>query len=295
LQANTTASTNTAVGRNSLYTNTEGAANVAVGYSALNGNTTGNENTALGYQALDVNTTGDENVAVGRTAMAAQTTGDDNVAVGGCSLKASTTGTQNTAVGYKALLGLTVSYGNAAVGICAGRSITGSNGNNNTMMGIESGCNITTGYQNVTLGWRSGADSMFNITSENNRLAVGHNAITNSYVKVDWTVTSDKRDKTEIADVPHGLEFVNQMKPVSFKFKKSRENPQPHGFKKYGFLAQDILELEGSDNVIIDNENEENLKVTNSHLIPVLVNAVQELSKQNEEMKLEINELKKDR
>jgi len=169
--------------------------------------------------------------------------------------------------------------------MCAGRSITGSNGNNNTMMGIESGCNITTGYQNVTLGWGSGADSMVNITSENNRLVAGHNAITNSYVKVDWTVTSDKRDKTEIADVPHGLEFVNQMKPVSFKFKKSRENPEPYGFKKYGFLAQDILELEGSDNVIIDNENNESLKVTNSHLIPVLVNAIKELKAEIELLK----------
>jgi hypothetical protein len=210
--------------------------------------------------------------------------------VGALALNANTTAASNTAVGFKALCGLTVSYGNAAVGQCAGRSITGSNGNNNTMMGIESGCNITTGYQNVTLGWGSGADSMVNITSENNRLVAGHNAITNSYVKVDWTVTSDKRDKTEIADVPHGLEFVNQMKPVRFKFKKSRENSEPHGFKKYGFLAQDILELEGSDNVIIDNENEESLKVTNSHLIPVLVNAIKELNAKITELEAKINE-----
>jgi len=209
--------------------------------------------------------------------MCTNTTGAGNTAVGKSALRAATTGNENTAVGFKALCALTVSYGNSAVGICAGRSITGSNGNNNTMMGIESGCNITTGYQNVTIGWRSGADSMVNITSENDRLAVGHNAITNSYVKVDWTVTSDLRDKTEIGDVPHGLEFVDKLKPVSFRFKKSRENSEPHGFKKYGFLAQDILKLEGSDNVIIDNENDESLKVTNSHLIPVLVNAIKEL------------------
>jgi len=56
--------------------------------------------------------------------------------------------------------------------------------------------------------------------------------------------------------------------------------------KKYGFLAQDILALEGDNNVIIDNENDEALKVTNSHLIPVLVNAIKEL-------KAEIDELKK--
>ena len=127
---------------------------------------------------------------------------------------------------------------------------------------------------------------MINITTEADRLVAGHTAITNSYVKVDWTVTSDARDKTEIEEVPHGLEFIDKLKPVSFKFKKSRENPEPHGMKKYGFLAQDILELEGDNNVIVDNENEESLKATNSHLIPVLVNAIKEL-------KEEINELKK--
>ena len=87
-------------------------------------------------------------------------------------------------------------------------------------------------------------------------------------------------------NVPHGLDFVNQLKPVSFVFKKSRDDATPHGPQKYGFKAQDILALEGDNNVIISNDDEENLKVTNSHLIPVLVNAIKEL-------KAEIDELKK--
>jgi len=85
-------------------------------------------------------------------------------------------------------------------------------------------------------------------------------------------------------EVPHGLDFVNQMKPVSFVFKKSRENATPHGPQKYGFKAQDILALEGDNNVIISNDDEENLKVTNSYLTPVLVNAIQELTKRIEEL-----------
>ena len=119
---------------------------------------------------------------------------------------------------------------------------------------------------------------MINLTSEDNRGVFGHNGITHTYVKVDWTVTSDERDKMNFEEVPHGLDFVNQLKPVSFVFKKSRENATPHGPQKYGFKAQDILALEGDNNVIINNENEENLKVTNSHLIPVLVKAIQELT-----------------
>jgi hypothetical protein len=80
---------------------------------------------------------------------------------------------------------------------------------------------------------------------------------------------------------------------VSFVFKKSREDATPHGPQKYGFRAQDILALEGDNNVIIDTEQPDLLKVTNSHLFPVLVKAIQELTDQNKEMKAEIEELKK--
>ena len=86
-------------------------------------------------------------------------------------------------------------------------------------------------------------------------------------------------------EVPHGLDFVDQLKPVSFVFKKSRENPTPHGDKKYGFKAQDILALEGDNPVIINNKEDDLLKVTNSHLIPVLVKAIQELKAEIEELK----------
>ena len=66
----------------------------------------------------------------------------------------------------------------------------------------------------------------------------------------------------------------------------SREDPVGTGMKKYGFSAQEILELEGDNNVIIDNHDPENLKLTELHLLPVLVNAIKEL-------KAEIDELKK--
>ena len=53
------------------------------------------------------------------------------------------------------------------------------------------------------------------------------------------------------------------------------------GQKRYGFFAQDILELEGSDNVIIDNDDSENLKYKGEHLVPILVNAIKELTAKN--------------
>ena len=80
-----------------------------------------------------------------------------------------------------------------------------------------------------------------------------------------------------IEPISHGLDFVNQLNPIKFNFKKSRENATSHGRKKYGFKAQDILALEGEDNVIIDNEDPNSLKYIGSHLVPVLVNAIKEL------------------
>jgi hypothetical protein len=85
----------------------------------------------------------------------------------------------------------------------------------NVGIGKNALVNVTTGDNNVVLGRSSGADAMIDITTEDNRLVLGNNSMSNSYVKVDWTVTSDARDKTNFGSVPHGLDFVNQLEPVS--------------------------------------------------------------------------------
>ena len=157
-------------------------------------------------------------------------------------------------------------------------------------VGYAAGIRHTTGDNNIAIGCASGCqNTIFHLTTEDNRILLGNNNHTNAYIKIDWTVTSDQRDKTEFAEVPHGLDFVNQLKPVSFKFKKSREDDTSHGPKKYGFKAQDILTLEGDNPTIINNDDEENLKITNSHITPVLVKAIQELTKRIEELEKENN------
>jgi hypothetical protein len=218
--------------------------------------------------SLCSNTTGDENVAIGTLALASNTTASTNTAVGTNALICNTTGSANTTVGKDAL----------------GKQTTGAN---NTSIGQGALNSVTSGFGNVAIGNDSGAQgAMIDITGEDNRAVFGHNSITNAYVKVAFTVTSDQRDKTNLGTVPHGLDFVNQLNPVSFQFKKSRDNDAPHGDMRYGFLAQDILALEGDNPVIIDNEFEDALKYKGEHLVPVLVNAIKEL-------KAEIDELKK--
>jgi len=153
-------------------------------------------------------------------------------------------------------------------------------GTNNTILGTDSSNSLTTGTNNHTLGDNPDYTKIFNITTESNRAIIGNNTTTNAYVKVAWTVTSDARDKTNFGTVPHGLDFVNKLEPVSFQFKKSRDNDTPHGDVRYGFKAQDILALEGDNNVIIDDEQPEHLKYKGEHLVPVLVNAIKELKKE---------------
>jgi hypothetical protein len=109
-------------------------------------------------------------------------------------------------------------------------------------------------------------------------MVFGNSSITDIYQKVATTVTSDKRDKVDFGIVPHGLDFVNKLKPTSFWFRKNRDTDEKDGQQRYGFIAQEVLELEGENNVVIDNEQEENLKYKGEHLVPILVNAIQELS-----------------
>ena len=63
--------------------------------------------------------------------------------------------------------------------------------------------------------------------------------------------------------------------------------------KRYGFSAQEILSLEGENGVIVSDENTEKLQLTSDYIIPILVNAIKELTRDYEELKAEIEELKK--
>jgi len=259
LYNNTIGNTNTANGACALFSNSNGGANTANGYQALCSNSTGIQNTANGFQALFCNINGGYNVAVGSQPLYYNSNGCNNVGVGGQALLQNTTGNDNTAVGGSALA-----------------------------------CN-TTGSANIVIGSISSArlyQPVFNVTTENNRVVMGSTTVTDAYIQVGWTVTSDARDKLVESGVPHGLNFVENLNPVTYYFKESRESEIPNGPKRYGFLAQDILELEGEDSVIIDSSDSEKLRYRGESLVPILVNAVKELSEIVSELRKELNDLK---
>jgi hypothetical protein len=210
------------------------------------------------------------NFAAGNDALIANTTGSENVAVGLAALGANTTGLQNVACGAYALYGNTEGRGNVALGNSA--MISNETGSGNTSLNpIDS----------------AGAyEPIFDPVDENNRFCMGSTSVTNAYIQVAWTVVSDARDKTDLAPVPLGLDFLCQLKPVAYRYKKKREDTEGHGPVRYGFLAQEVLALEGPDSVVIDAENPDKLRMVDQNLIAVMVQAIQELKAEFDAYKL---------
>jgi len=120
---------------------------------------------------------------------------------------------------------------------------------------------------------------------------------------VDWTVGSDQRDKTDIETLPDnaGLNFVNQMRPVTYVWDNrsnyykptdenfgERDHSKKSKIKHVGFIAQEIKAIEESigwtDDHIVNTSNELSYKLMYSQVIPMLTKAIQELSAKVEEL-----------
>jgi len=203
--------------------------------------------TAVGYQALNVNT-GASSTAVGSSALAANTSGQHNTCIGSMSGATITTGKGNVGIGSNTLNGLLTGGGNVQIG----------------------------GYTAASV-WSPAFDIPQLSTATPNYISIGSTSTSQAYIQVPWTTASDQRDKINFQSVPHGLSFVNQLNPLQYQFKESRETEIATGRVRYGFKAQEILALEGQEPVIIDNTDENKLRYNSDSMIPILVKAIQEL------------------
>ena len=236
--------------------------NTILGESSFLSNLSSTYNSAYGYQSLQNVTSGGLNTGMGAYSLRSLTTGTNNVAIGRSAGLSIISGIRNTALGDSALNGPTGSY--------------------NLGLGATSLQNLTTGSGNISIGGytAAGAYSPANDISgaSNNLISIGSTSVTNAYIQVGWTTVSDARDKTNFNLIPHGLDFVTKLNPVSYQFKETRESSDPYGKVRYGFKAQEILTLEGENSVIIDADDADKLRYNSDYLIPILVNAIQELT-----------------
>jgi trimeric autotransporter adhesin len=257
-----------------LLANTTGTSNVALGTNALGANTTASNNTGLGFRALFVNTTGASNTAVGTSALTANTTASNNTAVGTSALAANTTGTENVAVGTNA--GNTITTGN--YNLCVGYNTDTGSASSDRRFVIGQDFNGTTNNA-VHIG-ASGGHIRNDFLSD-----------------ATWDQVSDVRKKTNIEDNSMGLEFINGLRTVIFNFKAPSEYPEEWQEydasqtepvvkdKKIGLIAQEVkavideLGIEHYDGIWGEKPNGQQEIGPSDYIFP-LIKAIQELSTQ---------------
>ena len=267
--ANTSGTYNVAMGYNALYQPDTESNNIAIGSSALSAAVAGGEaNTAVGTNALDALTSGDENVAVGQHAGTAHTTGVDCVYIG------ESCGGSNVSGSYKTLVGCNAN----------------TNGNTDGHE-IVIGYNLTGGGQNKV------------------RLGSGSDYIENDYANnANWAHSSDERLKDNIQTDNLGLDFINELRTVTYNWKASDKvdtslpgyiDADTTNFDKLckdtsvtmnGLIAQEVkaaLDKVGADAskyAVWSTDDDGIQRISESSFVMPLIKAVQELSAKVKEL-----------
>src|SRR5205807_2406461 len=200
--------------------------NTAEGQAALLSLTTGGFNTAVGFFSLRSDTTGQFNTALGLIALSANSTGTANTATGTGALGANTGGNINTAIGSGALF-------------------SNMNGSLNVALGGAAGGNLTTGDNNIDIGY-----NVLGVAGESNTIRIGNTDITTTIIRGIsgqtiasgspvlvaangqlGTMTSSKRFKDEIQPMDKASEALFSLNPVTFRYKKEID---PVGTSQFG-------------------------------------------------------------
>ena len=317
------------IGANAGANQTTASGDIYIGSSA--GTTTvttttdaANPNTFIGYTA-GYSITGEiANTFIGRVADGTGTPNgcEYNVGIGNYVFQDLTTGDNNTAVGYNAMPNTTTAPSSTAVGYAALRDQTtgGGSGNGyNIGIGAFGMANVTTGSFNIGIGgfaYASATDSTsqivmgYNVAGSGNSTFTfggGSSDTTCSFGATSFSAPSDERWKKDIETSTCGLSFINDLRPVSFKFKTKgeldsslndyeKDSTEVAGFTSdsvLGFVAQEVK-------TVIDNHSEfkgselwkeglerhnKRQRISKEALIPIMVKAIQELSEEVKKLK----------
>jgi trimeric autotransporter adhesin len=311
---------NTAIGMDAMLENTNGARNTAVGMLSLLSNTTGLENVAVGYDALRSNTEGGGNVAVGAAALHNNTSGTSNTVVGASALYANTQGTDNTVVGsnayttgrgsYNTIMGShTMRFGNTgSYNVCIGEGSMYYNqaGSYNVAVGSGAYGNASDGTYNTVIGTQATVEygATTNATAigygahsdASNKVRIGNSAVTVIEGQVPFTTPSDGRFKFNIEEDVKGIDFIMQLRPVTYQFDvkrfdgKTAENAsmqsaynEAEKIRRTGFIAQEVEKAAiatgyNFSGVIKPKKDGDHYSLSYDAFVVPLVKAVQELN-----------------
>jgi len=314
------------IGENVFNALTSGDDSLALGNNALATMTTGSANIAIGNNTNDQCTTENYNIAIGYNAMTADVNGAEfNVAIGSGALNSLTTGDSNVALGHNAALSQTTAGANVIIGSDAGRDLT--EGTDCTLIGYDAGYHgnaTTTGTSITILGAKSHASGAtnvrqivlgYNVTGAANDSLTFGDASTDcriNFGQTSITAPSDIRMKENIETATAGLDFINDLRPVTYNWKQRKDIPvelnthvegstERYNNDKlnHGFIAQEVKEVidnhpEIKDGFNMWNEDDADgrQRIGETALVPVLVTAMQEMSAKIDTLQNEINNLK---
>ena len=299
-------SENSAFGNSALFSNTAGQLNTAIGFLTLANNTTGSANTAVGAETLQTDSTGSGNTGVGQRVLF-YSSGSENTAIGRQSMSSNGSGSYNTAVGAYTLLNNGSNSGNTAVGYNA--FFPNSNGSYNTALGYNTALSSNAVFTNSTV---IGANATVDAS---NKIRLGDANVTVVESNGVFNTVSDGRFKYNIRENVKGLDFILQLRPVTYQFDTKKQEDFTNGnltaeqlnnyatpaaynesnnIKRTGFIAQEVAAAAQKtgydfDGVKIPANDKQYYSLSYASFVVPLVKAIQEqqqtidaLKKQNE-------------
>lgn len=306
----TTGSYNVAIGYYSFYSHYDpfssntGSYNTYIGVRSGEYTRSGSQNTAIGYRAYAKNKSGSYATIVGAYSMYNYNAiGNYNTAMGNRAAYSMTSGGSVTAVGDRALYYNPGGYSNSAFGRNAGQYATGSSC---TFIGAWSDVN-SSGNRALSNATAIGYNAK---VTASNQVRIGNSSVNSIGGQVSWSTLSDGRFKRKIKEDVSGLEFINQLRPVSYNVDENAvrsflnvedENQGDEAISKTnkrqtGFIAQEVHKLIDESgyafNGVVEPEGDDDYySIRYAEFVVPLVKAVQELSAQVEAQQSQINAL----
>ena len=275
---------NTSVGNLALASdNLFGYANSAFGSRSMENNDTGDENSAFGSSSLYSNYDGSYNSAFGSTSLYNNDRGSQNSAFGSSSLYSNYDGSYNSAFGSISLYRNDLGSYNSAFGFYSLRNNT--IGDYNTAIGYKA--DVSGGLLNNATAIGANA-----LVDASNKVRIGNTTVSVIEGQVAFTSSSDIRLKEQIKPITDGLDFINDLNPVSY-----HRIGNVNDDMEMGLLAQDVAAtLEnhgfGDSGMVHQSTQDAYMSLRYNDLLAPMIRAIQELDIQNSMLKQELDRLR---
>jgi hypothetical protein len=254
-------------------------------------------------------------------------TGEYNTAIGTAALYVNKNGSHNTVMGTNAMWLASGNYNT----ISGAWAMPYSSGSNNSAFGAYALDRNGEGEYNTAIGFKADLINGFNIINNataigsgaivdaSNKVRIGNAAVTVIEGQVPFTTPSDGRFKFNVTEDVKGLDFILQLRPITYQFDvkrfddllsssdSSRQNISMNAaydkakhIRRSGFIAQEVEQAAMNTNynfsgIIKPESPGGHYSLSYDAFVVPLVKAVQELTKKVETLQKELDALKKEK